>query len=175
MRGTVLVLVMTVVVAAAYVPPTWACSCMPPPAPLEAKAQMDGVFSGTVLSVEGLEPGEMGIPVEVTLDVHTIWKGDPGAKVVVRTANNSAACGFNFEEGQQYLVYAHQEDGEWTTNLCTRTAELSRASADLDALGEGADAGGAAAKRCGGPTGLGALQAIFITMLGTAVLRRRHA
>jgi hypothetical protein len=71
----------------------------------------------------------------------TTWKAAEGKEVVLYTANDSAACGYNFEKGKSYLVYAHsQKRGEEKvlgTNICTRTALLSDAKEDLKELGEG--------------------------------------
>ncbi|MDQ5865633.1 MAG: hypothetical protein M3390_07875 [Chloroflexota bacterium] len=79
-----------------------------------------------------------------------------GAWVVVRSGDYASRdcgtgnCGYTFEAGKSYLVFAYQ--GEWgmapadytpvvtpsapvTTDKCSRTELLSRASADLAALG----------------------------------------
>ncbi|MEO8286661.1 MAG: hypothetical protein ABI670_09520 [Chloroflexota bacterium] len=84
------------------------------------------------------------------------WKGDVGASVVVRSGEYASRdcgagnCGYTFEAGKSYLVFAYQ--GEWgmapsdytplvtpsapvVTDKCSRTELLSQASADLAALG----------------------------------------
>ena len=43
-------------------------------------------------------------------------------------------CGINFEEGQEYLVYAFASSGALATNLCTRTAKLKDAEAEVSQL-----------------------------------------
>ncbi len=48
-----------------------------------------------------------------------------------RHTPGSADCGFDFNVGDQYLVYAYDYTGALTTNICLRTAELSQAAADL--------------------------------------------
>ena len=50
------------------------------------------------------------------------------------------SCGYTFVEGEEYIVYAsdsHYGDDSYTASICSRTALLSAAQADLDALGEG--------------------------------------
>ncbi|MEX0653685.1 MAG: hypothetical protein WD534_03330 [Phycisphaeraceae bacterium] len=118
-----------------------ACSCMAPPPPAEARDQAGAVFSGTVTQIDDDE-GRRKI---VTLEIARIWKwpGQPARTVEVSTASNSAACGFPFEQGKEYLVYADragEDDAEaatFTTNLCTRTTLLADAKQDVEALGAG--------------------------------------
>jgi hypothetical protein len=88
--------------------------------------------------------------------VRDVWKGDVGASVVVRSGAYASRdcgvgnCGYTFEAGKSYLVFAYQ--GEWgmeppdytavvtpsapvVTDKCSRTRLLSQARADLAALG----------------------------------------
>jgi len=116
----------------------FACSCVPPPPPVEALEQSDAVFSGKVLKVERDESGFGKI---VTLRMLRSWKGIQARTVRISTADNSAACGYGFEVGRKYLVYAHGEE-ELHTNICTRTRRLENAGDDLDALGPGTRVGG---------------------------------
>lgn len=113
-----------------------ACSCAPPPPPRDALKASTAVFSGKVTDIEKI--GDFQIAA--TIEVASAWKGVKGKSVRVVTANQSAACGFNFEKGKQYLVYASemkQGDGKvLSTNLCTRTAALKDAKKDLEELGE---------------------------------------
>ncbi len=91
--------------------------------------------------------------------VRDVWRGGVGASVVVRSGDNASrdcgkgGCGYTFEVGKSYLVFAYQ--GDWggpspsdyawpitpsapvVTDECSRTELLSQASADLAALGPG--------------------------------------
>lgn len=49
----------------------------------------------------------------------------------------SAMCGYFFQEGQEYLVYASAEGAQLKTGSCSGTKRLSDARADLAVLGEG--------------------------------------
>ena len=150
-----------------------ACSCVPPPPPAVALADADAVFSGEVMMKE--REGRDGA-WRVTFRVDTAWKGNPGRGAVIHTANNSAACGFNFEKGERYLVYAYAHEGQLGTGLCTRTAALEGAGEDLEALGEASEETAyPGAGRCGGPTGAVAVQSVAFSLLGIALLRRRRA
>ncbi|WP_060665511.1 hypothetical protein [Bacillus sp. CHD6a] len=111
----------------------YACSCLPPGTPQEELAKVDAVFTGKVLEVDE----KFNSTTEVKLSVTKTWKGVDTKKVVIYTAMDSAACGVNFHKDKEYLVYAHLEDEEYTTYLCSRTAELPYAQTDLKELGEG--------------------------------------
>ena len=132
----------TVAVAVSFAAATaWACSCMPyPDDPREAVQrawdQSDAVLSGEVtglrqIAVEGASPA-----IEVTLDVARRWKGPGGAQFKIRTADNSAACGYPFETGAQYLVFASRdaESGHYSTGLCSLTRPLADARALVGVL-----------------------------------------
>lgn len=110
------------------------CSCLPPPPPREALAQAGAVFAGTVVSVRARE-GEGGMGEhEVRIVPTRRWKGAAADTVVVRTPDNSAACGVAFTPGESYLVYASGGD-EPRVILCSRTRPLAQAGEDLAALG----------------------------------------
>lgn len=115
-----------------------ACSCVPPPPPKEAMESSSAVFSGKVRSIDEPKIVRSSIdPVTVTMEVKEVWKGDAEDVVKLKTALSTASCGYHFEVGAEYIVYAYGEDGEYHTGLCTRTAPLSNAEEDLQALGEG--------------------------------------
>lgn len=114
------------------------CSCLPPPPPREALAQADAVFAGRVVSViehSEEDPGHPGGPhLEVRIVPSARWKAAASDTVTVRTADNSAACGFPFQEGEEYLVYASGDDA-LRVITCSRTAPLAQAADDVAALG----------------------------------------
>jgi hypothetical protein len=132
MLRTVLPLALAFISAQLY-----ACSCIAPPPPKDALKTASAVFSGKVTAIVDAGDHEKA----VTIEIKTKWKGVEKAKeVVVYTANNGAACGFGFEKGKSYLVYANMlkrgEDKVLGTNLCTRTAALDAAAKDIKELGE---------------------------------------
>jgi hypothetical protein len=115
------------------------CRCAQSPAVAEARAEAAAVFTGTVVSVR---PGRVNSgddhphPThQAVLRVHSVWKGVASDTVVVATT--ASMCGFWFEPGKSYLVYASPwGDAPLTTSICGRTKPLDRAGADLRALGE---------------------------------------
>src|ERR1043165_3276562 len=83
-----------------------ACDCLPPPPPKEAMAKSAAVFLARVVKVVD-DPA--GAERTVTLDVERWWKGDKAKMITVSTAKSGAACGYGFQVGSRYLVYAHAE------------------------------------------------------------------
>jgi hypothetical protein len=145
--------------------PLFACSCAPPPPPAAALAEATAVFAGTVINIE-VEDGEIfssADPVAVTFEVATVWKGPVQQTLLVTTARDSASCGYSFEVGQSYLVYAYDAEDALQTGLCSRTTDLSSASDDLAVLGEGAIPAAAPVTTAPGPALSSAL------LLGLAV------
>lgn len=112
-----------------------ACSCLAPPPPLEALKGADAVFVGRVNALH-LTGTSFEEKVNALFEVDQVWKGSLSDRVVIETAQSSAACGFHFSEGEQYLVYAFETEGALETNICSRTTLLENAQGDLSALGE---------------------------------------
>ena len=149
------------------------CSCIPNPPPLAALEDADFVFSGLVTDIDTNH--EEAYPrLDVNMVTMQIWKGNIESKVVIETANNSAACGFPFEERKNYIVYGYVHQGRMNASLCSRTALLSNAEEDLRELADlDFESHGS---RCGGP-GLGVVfqtflflfVGIFLLKLGKAV------
>ncbi|WP_165774722.1 hypothetical protein [Candidatus Viridilinea mediisalina] len=113
-----------------------ACSCEPLPNPLEAHSQAALVFAGRVHTIVG-NPADEGASLMMTFDLHEVWKGPEQPQVTLLTPSGSANCGYPFEHGTSYLVYAVVEGVELTTSSCTRTTPLANASNDIAALGPG--------------------------------------
>lgn len=117
-------------------PRAFACSCTAPASPQVELENADAVFSGRVLSVEPI--GDRGAyrRLAVRFALESVWKGVPeGEEVTVTTAADGATCGYSFEPGEAYLVYAYGDPGALSTGLCTRNDRLERAEEDLTALG----------------------------------------
>ena len=106
----------------------YACSCAPPGTPAEALAESELVFRGTVTSIGPAdEPGVL----RVDFDVATVWKGQRTETMSLTTQQDTAACGYPFEERVEYVVYS------WNgvdVARCSRTAPVEFADEDLDAF-----------------------------------------
>jgi hypothetical protein len=119
---------------------TGVCSCAGPRDVPSTVASAQAVFTGRVVSVRNRTVQTPNGPRPrraVTLRVDRAWKGVESRTVVVLTGQGGGDCGFPFRRGDSYLVYAYGAPGEvLAAGMCGRTAELSRAAADLRALGE---------------------------------------
>ena len=121
-----------------------ACKCAEPGSPSEELEKFSAVFAGTVVSIQhSFDPDAESYSPEdrttVQFEVSTTWKGAVHEDMYVTTPPTGGSCGFAFIEGEDYVVYAydsHYDDGGYTVGICSRTALLRQARADLDALGE---------------------------------------
>jgi hypothetical protein len=75
------------------------------------------VFSGEVTEITR----QSGLAVK--FKVYGFWKGQIGDEVIVRTAEDSGMCGFAFQVGKRYLVYASDTGNSLHTTICSRTSE----------------------------------------------------
>ena len=117
----------------------FACGCDLPSAGkrvvAEARNKSSAVFSGTVVAIDR-KPGDLYVAVRFKLK--EFWKGARSEEVIIFTGLGGGDCGYEFEVGQQYLVYAYRhKKNELGTNICQRTNELLDAAQDLKVLGKG--------------------------------------
>ncbi len=175
MRGFArITLIVSMMLAAllAAAPPAVACDFEPPPPPQEALDEATAVFSGDVTSVEPVDddPSEQYLAVSFAVD--RAWKGVDSSPVVVETHQDEGICGFPFEEGASYIVYAHSDGTPLTTALYHRTALLERADEDLDALGEGVSVEAATNEANADEfnTGLLILGAVIISIIAATIM-----
>lgn len=123
----------------------FACKCAEPGTPLEEIEKFDAVFVGTVFSVQhSYDPEGKSVTPEdrttIGFEASTVWKGTVHETMYITTPPTGGSCGYTFVAGEEYIVYAsesHYGDDSYTASICSRTALLSDAQADLDALGEG--------------------------------------
>ena len=125
-----------------YPEKTYACSCAGV-SPSEAFEMSESVFVGKVLNTKQ-EREQEGIVGTISyrdanlFKVTQVWKGINQSQIIVYDNGFEASCGFEFEIGNSYLVYASKDNnGELDTGLCNRTAEVSNAGEDLKFLGQG--------------------------------------
>ncbi len=114
----------------------YACSCAQNSSPQTALRQADAVFIGTAIAVSPYNEEAQNVPIEAMFTVTDAWKGIKTATVTVETGAHSGMCGFYFEVGKSYMVYADKnQDGTLETSLCSRTHELAVNDEDVAALG----------------------------------------
>lgn len=113
------------------------CSCVGQPSVRAAHADADAVFLGTVLSVRDTTLSEDGLTYSAraaTLRLVRPYKGRLPARFTVLTGHGGGDCGFDFQPGVRYLVYAEGGSGGLTTGICSRTRTAAEAREDLAAL-----------------------------------------
>jgi hypothetical protein len=108
----------------------------------EAFRKSSTVFAGRVLSVgrsrrnsaRGRNRGgvsESGMTV--TFRIESVWKKKMPKHVTVYTGYSDADCGFPFEVGEKYLVYAFGEKN-LLVSACSRTKVFSDAAREIGVL-----------------------------------------
>ena len=102
---------------------------MGPKAPCEAAWQVDAVYVAQVVRVERTSTHVRAhlMPLET---LH-----GPSGIVSVDTGMGGGDCGYAFQQGETYLIYARGDKaGRYSTGICDRTRRISEAAEDLDYL-----------------------------------------
>ena len=122
-----------------------ACTCMSGGGPACEEAWRNGVtaiFLGRVAKL-ALVSGELGAPANamsmtrggsvnrVTIEVKESYRGVSERSVQLFTASNEAACGYSFQEGEEYLVFADTQGGHLVVSLCSATKPAKYAEEDI--------------------------------------------
>jgi hypothetical protein len=135
----------------------FACSCVPPPPDVKTARELaawnarnaDAIFEARTQTIElkwtfmeahagDLIPALSGDfdhddpAMLVTMDVLRSYRGDQSRRVQVTTGLGGGDCGFSFEAGKDYLVYAFKDEaGGLSTGICSATALLEESRANL--------------------------------------------
>ncbi len=140
-----ILLALSVIIAPAVVPSAAsACSCMAQPDINDEALEAAGaVFAGTFIGAD-TSPENSNV---LRFQVSETWKGPNDQAIGLSTPKDSAACGWNPEVGQEYLVYAYETNSDsrisgddatqYAINLCSRMIPIADAGSDLESLGEG--------------------------------------
>ncbi|MBN7813715.1 hypothetical protein J0A68_22365, partial [Algoriphagus sp. H41] len=131
---------------------SFACSCVGTETIKQAFKRSEIVFVGTVVSSQPYEQkqeplGGGFIDIyyhnEVTFEVTGWFKGKSTTSQIIYTGVGGGDCGFHFEVGEQYIVYATKDgvymelgNSKMQTNICDRTNKLSELTEDLTELGK---------------------------------------
>jgi len=109
-----------------------ACSCTGVLPPNQSMVGASAVFTGKVIKLTKTGTTE-AIPdfytgYEVTMELGSVIKGK-GLKskgtLTIRTGMGFGDCGYDFEAGKEYLVYANGTYPDLKTDICTRTQPLA--------------------------------------------------
>ena len=123
---------------------TFACSCRQKSSVCNAFGDANAVFIGKVIegnSVERMSDMLKAGTKDLTF-TFKVSRSFVGAKadqtIQIHTGFGFGDCGFPFEKGEEYIVYAYQRGDSkvLSTGICTRTTHISRAQDDIDGLDE---------------------------------------
>jgi hypothetical protein len=108
-----------------------ACECVGPILPCLAMEQAQAVFVGQVTEIVNVDQttqraSPLPIARRVSFKLTEVLRGDVPESVDVYTGLGGGDCGFKFDAGKTYLVYAHRAAmGPLTTGICARTKEAN--------------------------------------------------
>lgn len=109
---------------------SYACKCVEPQSVEKELESSKAVFSGKIVDINNEKNNR-----KLLFEVRESWKGISQTQVIL--TDELSSCSLDFLEGESYLVYAYDFQGDLTTNICDRTKELSSAGEDLETLGKG--------------------------------------
>ena len=136
-----------------------ACQCGNSGGQAEEYARSATVFRGTVIGISQIPHLLLGVRshladlfcttnpvaidyvlhgIRVELEVEGVWKGELKERATIRTGTWDGDCGYPFELGKQYLVYASShldQPGQFYSSTCTRTGTIESSKSDLESLG----------------------------------------
>jgi hypothetical protein len=122
--------------------PLTACDCVPTASADDARKSATLVFRGEVVSKEAVRLPQLRPDYKeylVKFRVQRYWKGAPTRETIIRTpVSKERDCGYPFEAGKTYLVYAVESAIPQVT-CCTRTALIDdvQVQGDLALLKKG--------------------------------------
>jgi hypothetical protein len=109
--------------------PARACSCSSESKQPDPKARY--IFEGKVVKLRHDVPASRR---RATMVLGKIHRGPPADEIELETDDTGGMCGFEFAEGESYLVYLAKLEPPYTVSLCSPTKRLSAAGADLALL-----------------------------------------
>ena len=134
-----------------------ACSCVPPGDAATELKLSDAVFTGEVTALviaprwwrvaqiqppsdllTESDPRQAARVERVTIAVDQSWKGITREVVTVYTTFDCCMCGFGFQIGQQYLMYASwsKSHAAYFISACSRSKTADSAAAEISQLGQ---------------------------------------
>jgi len=143
-----------VVLLSLYTSRAVACSCAPPGDPMEEIVYSTDVFVGEVTRVKDSQPPDtwwsrllwrLGMgpdptvmstarPIHYTFKVSDRFMGTGGDTTLVVSAASESSCGYHFQQGREYVVYATERMGELWAGRCSRTGPSGDPASGLEWL-----------------------------------------
>jgi hypothetical protein len=132
-RSFLIVALLVVASVALYPTSAEACTCVGSGQACEATWNSGAVFRARVVSITPQPESQSGMvrSRSVRLRVLEAFLGVDVAEIDVDTASDEGACGYGFEVGRDYVVYAYKNGERLWTGICTRTRTVEEAEEDL--------------------------------------------
>lgn len=116
-----------------------ALSCVELGSPQEALEVYGGAIYGEVkqIKVDLKQEGFTGTKEKIRyilVDVERSWKTEVDSQIIVRT---DYTWGFDFKEGNKYLIYISEVDGESSSSPFSSTIEMNNLNQATELFGEG--------------------------------------
>ncbi len=107
---------------------SFACGCKVTLEPKKKQIQdaftdSGAIFSGEVVEVSESPADENSLLVK--FKIAQSWKGESKREITITTAKESSMCGYGFEVGKKYLVYANGLKNDLFVENCSRTTHIS--------------------------------------------------
>lgn len=101
----------------------YACSCVYSEFGVKDYQRADYILDGKILKITFDEQTREKV---ITFKVGNAIKGKTNKIVEIRTAQDSAACGLNVEEKDNWLFFVHVYNGRWNVGLCGKNVRHSK-------------------------------------------------
>lgn len=126
MKKLIFISLFTFIVLIGTAQNSFACSCAISDKPLktqvkDAYANSTAIFSGEVTDITAKDEWTVIVKIKVAKS----WKGKVAKNITISTSKESSLCGYSFEVGKKYLVYANGTNQALSTTNCSRTTEAS--------------------------------------------------
>jgi hypothetical protein len=114
--------------------PSFGCSCIGGVPTCNTYWSTDTVFLGRVTKIQGIPGTGAGPSAEwpatlVDFQITEHFRGASGTSITIRTGRGGGDCGYTFEPGKTYLVFA--SGSPLTTGICNPTMPVERADETL--------------------------------------------
>ena len=125
MKKVIFILLMSSMFLFASAENSFACSCVASLKPVkqqvkESYADSTAIFSGEVTEITSKDEWSVIVKFKVVKS----WKSKLSKEIMITTNKQSAMCGYYFEAGKKYLVYAYGAKDDLSTNNYSRTTPV---------------------------------------------------
>lgn len=119
-----------------FIQNTLACSCLENTSAQESFKRSNYIFIWKVSNISDIWFLNWNFSwireKNITFEVDDVIKWDYQSKIKIKTAWDTAACWYEFEENKNYFVYTNWDLDNLEVSLCSRTSLLENAWEDIE-------------------------------------------